>query len=359
MTRSPYSVPSMTEIDALDWNGYTVASTFSGAGGSSLGYRMAGFRVAYANEFVEAARDTYSANSPTTQVDGRDIRIVTGSEILLACGVKRGELDILDGSPPCVAFSTAGRGAKTWGQSKSYSDTEQRVDDLFDEYIRLISEVKPRTFVAENVPGLVKGKAKGYFKRIHAAMTALGYMVSARLFDASKFSVPQSRQRLIFIGVRKDVTNEIPRPRVSSPKPYTALDAIAGLPEATQENAHWLREGTKYYDLWHHVEPGRKFSDMATKMYGSPSKYYTHRIIDPHKPAPTVVQGTQDVYHWKEPRSLSIPELKRVSSFPDDFILTGSFAKQWERIGRAVPPLMMYAIAQSIREILDTQKVNK
>ena len=159
-----YKVPSMAAIEALPWNGYTVASTFSGAGGSSLGYRMAGYKVVYANEFIPAAQETYIANNPNSYLDHRDIRTVTGAEILEYAKVGKGELDILDGSPPCAAFTGNISNKKTekWGVAKKYSDTTQVVDDLFFEYARLVGEVQPKVFVAENVPGLVRGKAQAY-----------------------------------------------------------------------------------------------------------------------------------------------------------------------------------------------------
>src|SRR5882724_7182373 len=100
--KPPYRVPSMAEIAAVPWNGYTVASTFSGCGGSSLGYKMAGFRVAWANEFIPSAQETYRANHPSTILDLRDIRGVQSADILNAIGMGAGELDLLDGSPPCA-----------------------------------------------------------------------------------------------------------------------------------------------------------------------------------------------------------------------------------------------------------------
>ena len=106
----------MAEIREISWNGLTVASTFSSAGGSSLGYRMAGYRVLYANEFVELARDTYRANSADhTIIDDSDIRDLGPEDILSVIGLDAGELDLLDGSPPCASFSTAGKRHKYWG----------------------------------------------------------------------------------------------------------------------------------------------------------------------------------------------------------------------------------------------------
>lgn len=107
--KPPYTVPTMKEVAALPWNGLRVASTFSGGGGSCTGYRMAGYRVVYANEFIPAAQETYKANHPDSFLDTRDIRTVSAADVLKATGLSEGELDLFDGSPPCSAFSTAGK----------------------------------------------------------------------------------------------------------------------------------------------------------------------------------------------------------------------------------------------------------
>jgi DNA (cytosine-5)-methyltransferase 1 len=196
-----YRVPTMAEIAAIPLCGLRVASTFSGGGGSSLGYRMAGLKVVWANEFVESARETYRANFPDTIVDDRDVRSIRGREVLAAAGLEEGQLDVFDGSPPCSAFSIVGKREKGWGKAKSYSDDkEQVVDDLFFEYARLMGEIKPRAFVAENVAGLVRGSAKGYFLDILARLKSQGYRVAARVLDAQWLGVPQVRRRVIFVG---------------------------------------------------------------------------------------------------------------------------------------------------------------
>lgn len=226
----------MAEIAALPWNGYNAISTFSGCGGSSLGYKMAGFRVLWASEFIPAAQDTYRANHPATILDTRDIRNVQASDILDAIGMKPGELDLFDGSPPCASFSTAGKREAGWGKVKAYSDTKQRTDDLFFEYSRLIKGVQPKVFVAENVSGLVKGTAKGYFLEILAELKSCGYVVSAKLLDAQWLGVPQMRQRVIFVGVRNDLASQFGVKPVH-PKPlayrYSVRDALPWIGETT------------------------------------------------------------------------------------------------------------------------------
>lgn len=196
----------MHDIENLPWNGYNVVSTFSGGGGSCLGYRMAGFRVRWANEFVEEAQNTYRLNHPDTFLNTMDIRDVTPELIMKESGLDKGEIDIFDGSPPCCAFSTCGLVSKGWNQEREYSDgKKQRIEDLFFEYIRLLDGLQPKTFVAENVSGLVKGKAIGYFKDIFYGLEQCGYEVKSKLLNAQYLGVPQRRERLIFIGVRKDL----------------------------------------------------------------------------------------------------------------------------------------------------------
>ena len=113
--KPPYRVPTMKEISEVPWNGFTVASTFSGCGGSSLGYKMAGFKVAWASEFIKAAQQTYRDNHTDTILDTRDIRNVQPDEILSALGMESGQLDLLDGSPPCASFSLSGNREDSWG----------------------------------------------------------------------------------------------------------------------------------------------------------------------------------------------------------------------------------------------------
>lgn len=317
--KPPYRVPSMDEIRALPWNGFNAISTFSGTGGSSLGYRMAGFRVIWASEFIDAARDSYNANkAPYTIVDGRDIRNVTAEDILTAIKMQPGELDLFDGSPPCASFSTAGKRAKGWGKVKQYSDKAQRTDDLFFEYTRLLRGLQPKTFVAENVSGLVKGAAKGYFIEIMRELKACGYLVACRVLDAQWLGVPQARQRTIFVGVREDLGLDPVHPK---PLPYRY---------SVREALPWIEKSTR--------------DDRGTFGKGK-------EITD--KPAPTVLAdsvGTHWVEAETEKRKFSIAELKRICAFPDDFILTGTYAQQWERMGRAVPPVMMYHIAATVRD---------
>jgi len=327
--KPPYRVPLMSEIKEIPWNGFTVASTFSGAGGSCTGYRMAGFKVVWANEFVPAAQASYKANCASDSIlDCRDIKLVQASEILAATGIKVGELDIFDGSPPCQAFSTAGKREKGWGKDKSYEHgAKQKNETLFDEYTRLLRGLKPKVFVAENVSGLVKGTAKGYFLEILAALKASGYRVTCRVLDAQWLGVPQQRQRTIFIGVREDLNLEPAHPKPLAYR-YSVRDALPWIMDARQ---------SKVFN-----EPDRVFTN-------TPSPSVTTLGIGAKRNDCVMVESNTDSAEI-EKRKLTIAELRRICAFPDDFVLCGSYAQQWERLGRAVPPVMMSHIAATIRD---------
>lgn len=323
--KPPYVVPSMAEINALDWNGFNVVSTFSGGGGSCTGYRMAGYRVLYANEFIPAAQATYKANHPSSYLDGRDIRQVSAGDILSKIGLKAGELDLLDGSPPCSAFSTAGKRESGWGKAKSYSDdATQVVDDLFFEYCRLLKGLQPKVFVAENVSGLIKGSAKGYFKLILQSLKDCGYRVKAQLLNAAWLGVPQGRERLIFMGVRDDLQRDpvFPKP---FPYCYTTRDSLPHLAQVKHGGApnRWLSADK--------VHPTVVASWVSPTAYLSGGSYVTESGI-------------------AQARRLTIAECRRICSFPADYALAGDEKQQWERMGRSVPPLMMRAISATIRD---------
>lgn len=423
--KPPYRVPSMEEIRATPWNGLSAISTFAGCGGSSTGYRMAGYRMLYANEFIPAARESYAANKAEyTYLDGRDIRQVTAEDLLGKINMKPGELDVFDGSPPCASFSTAGKRQKGWGEVRKYSDTEQRTDDLFWEYIRLIKGVQPKVIVAENVSGLIKGVAKGYFLEVLADLKAAGYRTRAMLLDAQWLGVPQMRQRIIFIGIREDLGID---PAVSYPAPfpyrYSVREACRDLPGWSTGgvakmtvgnvgfkptfgepdvpsptilaggshggsgevlaivpgagNLSYVRKSVDTFPMDApmptvlatsdqfaiRMSPDMDMSGYATgeewdklKPGEASSKYFQLVKTDPDGPVQTVTAaggaspGIASVTHPFEKRKFTIDELKRIGSFPDDFQLLGTYAQQWERIGRSVPPLMMKAVAAAIRD---------
>ena len=338
--KPPYLVPSMDEIRAIPWNGYKVASTFSGCGGSCTGYRMAGFKVIWANEFVPAAQDSYRANmEPDCILDCRDVKQVTPEDVLMATGLQVGELDLLDGSPPCQAFSTAGKRARGWGKDKKYEHgAKQKNETLFTEYIRLLRGLQPRTFVAENVIGLVKGVAKGFFIEILAALKDCGYNVKAKLLDAQWLGVPQMRQRIIFVGVRNDLGLASVHPEPLKYR-YSVRDALPDIQTVKEDRG---------YDGHRFLTSDKPMGSVTASGNGNECE------AEDDQPCHSVTGDDSFGSRGTVKRKFTIAELRRICAFPDDFILTGSYAQQWERLGNSVPPVMMFHIASAIKtEVLD------
>ncbi len=195
------SIAEHLKMEVLKQDSFTVVSTFSGCGGSSLGYKLAGGKVLLAVEWEDNAAATYRLNFPDTQLYHGDIAKLSVDEVLNRTGLKPRELDILDGSPPCQGFSTAGK--------RDFGDDRNQ---LFREYCRLLKGLQPRCFIMENVSGMVKGKMKLIFKDILTELKSCGYKVKARLLNAMYFNVPQSRERMIFVGVRNDIDAEPSHP---------------------------------------------------------------------------------------------------------------------------------------------------
>ncbi|MCU0289411.1 MAG: DNA (cytosine-5-)-methyltransferase, partial [Acidobacteria bacterium] len=175
---------------------YTIISLFAGGGGSSLGYKMAGFKELLAVEYDNNAIETLKINFDF-DVWKKDITEIKDGEILKRCNIKKGELDILDGSPPCQGFSMAGK--------RKINDLR---NNLYKSYIKILLDLEPKVFVMENVSGLIKGKMKGRFNEILKELKSLNYKVKCKLMNAKYYNVPQSRERIIFIGVRNDINIE-------------------------------------------------------------------------------------------------------------------------------------------------------
>jgi len=346
-----YKIPTVKELRSATESGnhkFEVVSLFAGGGGSSTGYRMAGGKVLAVNEFMPEAVKTYTANWPTTQVLPNDVRKLSGQDILDVIGREQGQLDILDGSPPCSAFSTAGSRNKGWGKTKKYSDASQEnVEDLFFDYIRVLRGIRPKVFVAENVSGLAKGVSKGYLNKILRELRASGYEVSCKILDAQWLGVPQKRARTIFVGVRDDLWKDNfkgklhPAPARGRP---TLREAFAGLELTDEDRKHT------------NISKYATFRELVKLPRGGQSKKYFQLVkADPNSVAGCVTASSGSlsiacVRHWDN-RAFSVPEVKRIMSIPDDYILTGTYKQKVERLGRMVAPFMMKAVAENILEL--------
>lgn len=310
----------------------TVISTFAGGGGSSLGYGWAGFNELLAIDFDKNSCDTLKANFPDLTVWQRDITTVQVKEILQQCKIKVGELDILDGSPPCQGFSTAGK--------RKLNDPR---NDLFKDFVRLIEGMQPKVFVMENVSGMIKGDYKGKFNEILKTLKATGYNVKVKLMNAMWYEVPQSRERLIFIGVRNDLQIE-----PSYPEPLKEVITFREATKGIEDNEMPPKLSKCFIPFVPKLKFGQCVSDVGGK------GFQTVRIY-PDKVCPTITKiiggvGFGTLIHPFEDRVLSISEVKRVCSFPNEYKFIGKYVEQKARMGNAVMPKMMYHIAKHIKE---------
>jgi len=371
MKYTPYNMKDVHEESSKEK--FTVISTFAGGGGSSTGYRLAGGKILAVNEFVAEAQRTYKENYPDTPILPDDIKQLTGKDLMDAAGIKPGELDILDGSPPCSAFSMAGvishgaggKHSDGWGSTKNYSDGKkvENIEDLFFEFLRVAKEIKPKVIIAENVAGLTMGEAKEYFNKIINTFEDIGYDVSAKVLNSVKYGVPQTRSRVIFIGVREDVTRDVGLTfmNIASLFPEGNSDIIS-LQEAFDGLVYDQEELDYLVERW---TASAHYKDTVALMPLDPPKVLTGADYHPKghhfnvkrcsrfHPSPTVTAtGAGETgacgCHWSEPRKFTIAELKRIMSLPDDFALTGKHSKKAERLGRMVPPLMMKHVAQAV-----------
>ena len=208
MSYKPYYLKDV--IDNSNKELFTVISTFAGGGGSSTGYRLAGGKILCVNEFVEAAVETYKANYPNTPVLVEDIKKLSGEDFLKAAGIQKGELDILDGSPPCSAFSVAGKREKGWDQEKIYSDGKkvENIEDLFFEFIRIAKDIQPKVIIGENVAGILMGEAIKKYNEIINEFEKIGYTAVGQVLNAADYGTPQGRQRCFFVAIRNDIVDK-------------------------------------------------------------------------------------------------------------------------------------------------------
>lgn len=394
MKYEPYTLEDVRKAESQKL--FTVISTFAGGGGSSLGYRLAGGHVILANEFVEEARNTYLANFPETKILPNDIKELSGEDFLKETGLVRGELDILDGSPPCSAFSTAGRRDKNWKGGyqvelvteeiggivietekvvnsdgvKSYSDGKvvEGIEDLFLEFIRVAKDIQPKVIIAENVKGITLGPAKVKLNQFMKAFEEIGYAVTYKVMNAADYGVGQNRERTIFVCIRNDVLDTIGMnimsiqsvfPNPTTPVPVTLKEALEGVHIDPEEEKLLLDYVQKSFQKkWVEMLPfnppkaispaDRRFEHLNPK-----KNFFNMLRASPNLPSPTLTQMGQKisasgVFHPEKNRKFTTDELKRLMSFPDDYILTGTFNQKVERLGRAVASKMMKELAYSV-----------
>ena len=323
-----------------------VFSTFACGGGSSMGYKRAGYEVVGCVEIDPAINRIYCANLHPRHNYLMDLRAFNELKELPD---ELYRLDILDGSPPCSTFSMCGKREAGWGVEKQFREgqAKQTLDDLFFVYLETVERLKPKVCVAENVTGLVKGNAKGYVNEIAARFRELGYAVQLFLLNAAFMEVPQRRERVFFVANRCGFPNlrlkfgyrPVRFGEIKSPQG----DEIGG--DVGEVNS--LRR------LLAKAKPGdKKLADIAQRERGKNIGFTTPLIWDGDV-SPTVTAGGE-IVRMPEARFCTMADYTAMGAFPQDyaFDLDGNDKKARSMckymVGMSVPPSMTAHIAYEI-----------
>ena len=323
-----------------------VFSTFACGGGSSMGYKRAGFEVVGCCEIDPAINRIYCANLHPRHNFLMDLRAFNALKELPD---ELYHLDILDGSPPCSTFSMAGKREAGWGVEKQFREgqAKQTLDDLFFVYLKTVERLKPKVCVAENVTGLVKGNAKGYVNEIAARFRELGYAVQLFLLNAAFMEVPQKRERVFFVANRMGY----PKLRLKfnyRPVKFGEIKSAKG-----DEVGGDVGEVNSLRRLLAKAKPGdKKLADIAQRERGK-NIWFTTPLIWDGDVAPTVTAGGEMV-RMPEAKFCTMADYVAAGSFPQDyaFDLEGNEKKARSMakymVGMSVPPSMTAHIADQI-----------
>lgn len=321
---------NLTDPLKVHYHGSSVFGTFVCGGGSTMGYKLAGFNHLGGVEFTEHYSSVYKHNHKPKYFYLEDIRLFNNRTDLPS---ELYNLDLLDGSPPCAAFSTAGAREKHWGKVKEYEGISQVKDDLVYVYCETIEKLKPKVFLLENVSGLAKGNAKIYLKNIVERLSKC-YNVQVFMLYAASMGIPQIRNRIFVIGHKKEF--DLPKLELNFSCPQLGF-------EVTKK--YWHLGG---HDI-SHLAIGREWE--KTKIGGSSDKFFNLCRPHPCKPCFTITESTggncvASVVHPIQKRKLNIEEVRMLCTFPKDYDFLN--VNGISVMGRSVLPVMMANIANQI-----------
>ena len=359
-------------MEEIKVSNYTVIDLFSGAGGLSKGFLDAGYDVLLGIDNDKAALSTFELNhkgAKALSLDLSDNKVFKDIEQIIGDR----ELDVIVAGPPCQGFSLSG--------PRNFDDERNK---LYLAVIKTVKVFKPKAFIIENVPGmatLYHGEIKN---EILKRFKKLGYNIDCKILCAADYGVPQMRKRLIFMGVRKDIGNPcFPEPVLDKLSYVTCREAIDDLPsrefelgedvdvytnpprtqyqikmrgkskilrnhvgtnhtQLVKDTIALVPEGGNYKDLPEGWGDSRKFNEAWTR-------------YDGYKPSKTIDTGHRNHFHYKYNRVPTVRENARLQSFPDDFVFLGTKTQQYRQVGNAVPPLLGYALANEIFNILEKE----
>lgn len=329
----------LSDLEGGSKNGLKVFSCFSCGGGSSMGYKLAGYDVIGNVEIDPRVMSVYKKNNHPKYsflMDVRKFLDIPNEEL----PEELFHLDILDGSPPCSVFSTAGEREKGWNKEKMFREgqAKQKLDDLFFFFIEIARKLQPRVVIAENVSGLLKGNAKGYVNEIFHAFDMAGYKTQLFLLNAAHMGVPQKRERCFFIAQRKD--QEFCKLSLSFKEPTIPFGAVRS------EDGVEMKDGIDKTLLNKRISTDMSIADISKRVRGKEAGY-ARTIMHDDMPAFTLVSGG-DSYRMCDGKKISDADIVAIQTFPQDYDFAPETAKYI--CGMSVPPVMMAQIASALYE---------
>lgn len=327
----------------------TVFSCFACGGGSTMGYKLAGFDVIGCNELDPRMMTLYEKNHHPKYAYCEPIQSFKDRQDLPA---ELFELDILDGSPPCSTFSLTGGRESTWGVKKKFREGQQAqvLDTLFFDFIDLAKRLQPKVVIAENVKGLLAGRAIDYVHRIYHDFNAAGYYCQHVLLKASAMGVPQRRERVFFLCLRKDLATPFLAPAsLFEELPYINMTFNEKPIYANSIIDYNGRElnSPKMRLLWDNRQPNDKDQEEANIRLFGKNGNFNQVYIHPNKVCPTLT-ASSSFLHFDRPLYISRTEIVKIASFPQDYDF-GRSPVQYV-CGMSVPPVMMAQVANRIYE---------
>lgn len=318
-------------------NEYNVFGTFICGGGSTMGYKLAGFNHLGGVEIDPPIADVYKTNHKPKYLYNEDIRVFNKRTDLPK---ELYELDILDGSPPCSTFSMAGSREKAWGKEKQFREGQamQSLDDLVFVYCDTIIKLQPKVFLLENVKGIIQGNAKVYSKNIVKKMTDAGYNVQVFCLNAASMGVPQKRERVFFIGHKKEFT--LPKLKLEFNEKVITFGEIK-----TNDNQYPLND--KMLRYWKNKkETDIDLANVAGRIDNRPNSFFNHKFLKDNEVSNTITSGDLCTL-YSIPRYRNDKEVILCGTYPLDY----NFKKIEPKylIGMSVPPVMTAQIANQIK----------
>ena len=325
-----------------------VFSCFACGGGSTMGYKLAGFDVLGCNEIDPKMMEAYKANhnpkyAYLEPIQTFKLRTDLPDELY--------NLDILDGSPPCSSFSMSGNREKDWGKKKKFREgqSEQILDNLFFDFIDLAKKIQPKVVIAENVKGLLVGEAKEYVRKIYREFDLAGYYVQHWLLDASKMGVPQRRERVFFISLRKDLA----KPFLYHQDMFTVNPKLVlnfkepKIPYSEIRTDIGRKSSNLYYLRWEkRIISDNNFGDITQRTEGTGS-CYSDVFAKTDRPLPTIT-GKGGIYDFENGHFISDNSFMKGGSYPLDYDFKTN--KVVYLVGMSVPPVMTAQIAKQVYE---------